>query len=171
MALERIALVPLDGQILRTRLDRDEFVLDRVVSGRRCSLRFGAEFPGAGIDLYQRFLDEVHGSGVVEGTYVVVDTEAAEAIGQIGTVGPPTGEAVEIGYGINPAHQGRGVATTALGLLLAELARDGRSASIVARTASDNPASGRVLEHNGFAVTGREITDEGEILTWALRPA
>jgi RimJ/RimL family protein N-acetyltransferase len=37
---------------------------------------------------------------------------------------------------------------------------------VVARTAVLNPASGRVLEKNGFVVVGRQDSPEGELLVW-----
>jgi ribosomal-protein-alanine N-acetyltransferase len=158
-------LLPLDGEILRTRLDQDDFHLVRAFGDQSRKLHFGPEFPGDALVLYRRF-SELFGDGVVEGTYVVVDLDADEVVGQLGTMGPPAGERVEIGYGINPAAWGRGIATWAVAELLTVLDAQPEVGEVVARTAVSNPASGRVLEKNGFAVTGRETSDDGELLVW-----
>ncbi len=57
-----------------------------------------------------------------------------------------------VGYGIARQHWGRGIATRALALLLEEVA----TRPLHARAARSNGASIRVLERNGFAVTGYE---------------
>jgi RimJ/RimL family protein N-acetyltransferase len=59
---------------------------------------------------------------------------------------------LEITYWIDPAEWGRGIASAALELFLVE--QDARP--LHARAASDNAASIRVLEHNGFREIGRD---------------
>ena len=44
--------------------------------------------------------------------------EDGVVVGGIGFHGPPSGDVVEVGYGVVPAARGRGVATEALRLLL-----------------------------------------------------
>lgn len=157
-----IELIPLDQEIVRSRLAGSDFRLTRPVGGGDVEVHFGPEFPGDGLVLYPRFLAG-WGAWTIEGTYLVV--EAAEAIGQLGTIGPPAGE-VEIGYGINPSARGRGVATAAVAELLRLLGGRPGIDRIVARTAIDNPASGRVLAKNGFRVAGRVRDGGEELLLW-----
>lgn len=106
------------------------------------------------------------GTGAVPGSYVVVDLDSDEVVGQLGTMGPPEGEEVEIGYGINASAWGRGIASTAVSELLALLDANPGIGRVVARTAVLNPASGRVLEKNRFLVVGRQDSPEGELLVW-----
>jgi RimJ/RimL family protein N-acetyltransferase len=74
----------------------------------------------------------------------------------------------EIGYGVAPAHQGRGVMTRALAVLLPLLAAQGHHGLTVG-TSVDNPASQRVLEKNGFVRTGtRDDPEDGALITWAI---
>ena len=75
----------------------------------------------------------------------------------------------EIGYGVAPAHEGRGVMSAAIAALLPILAADGH-AGLTAGTSVDNPGSQRVLEKNGFVRTGtREDPEDGALITWAIR--
>ena len=85
--------------------------------------------------------------------------------GTIGFKGAPVASKVEIGYGVVPSRQRRGVATTALTQLLALIA--GRSLDVLAETATWNEASQAVLRHAGFEQTGlRRDVDESELLIW-----
>lgn len=164
-----LALLPLDEEMLRCRLEAEDFCLEREVDGAIRKLHFGPEFPGAALVLYRRFLGLVSSDGVVEGTHVIADLQQGEVVGQLGTMGPPTGETVEIGYGVNSSACGRGIATWAVGAVLDDLGSRADLGRVVARTAASNPASGRVLEKNGFELTGREASDEGELLVWEHR--
>ncbi|HEY5822454.1 MAG TPA: GNAT family protein [Propionibacteriaceae bacterium] len=82
-------------------------------------------------------------------SYVVVE---GVVVGDVGFHGPPPAEppyAVEIGYQIVPAWRGRGLATRATGLLLAQAWTDGADL-VSADVEPDNTASLRVLAHHGF---------------------
>ncbi|MEP6629037.1 MAG: GNAT family N-acetyltransferase [Lapillicoccus sp.] len=160
-----VALLPLDAQMISARLGADDFRLVRAVAGEERELHFGPEFPGDAIVLYPRLLEQA-GNGAVPGSYVVVDLDTDEVVGQLGTMGPPEGDDVEIGYGINASAWGRGIASQAVGDLLALLDASPGIGRVVARTAVLNPASGRVLEKNRFLVVGREDSPEGELLVW-----
>ena len=63
----------------------------------------------------------------------------------------------EVGYWIGREHWGRGYATQALRLLLAEVA----DRPIMARIALDNLGSQRVVEHCGFVRVGEVVADDG----------
>lgn len=74
----------------------------------------------------------------------------------------------EIGYGIAPTHEGRGVMTRAIATLLPMLRADGHS-GLTAETSVDNPGSQRVLDKNGFVRTGtRDDPEDGALITWAI---
>ncbi|MCU1365812.1 MAG: family acetyltransferase [Ilumatobacteraceae bacterium] len=166
-----IVLVALDAEIVRRRLAADDFRLERPIAGTGRAVHFGPEFPGEALAFYPTFLEQAVGGSIVEGSYVVVDIGSGEALGQVGTIGSPHRATVEIGYGINAAFHGRGIATAAVSAIVTLLASNGTVDVVTARTSVTNPASGRVLEKNGFGVTGREESDEGELLVWALATA
>jgi RimJ/RimL family protein N-acetyltransferase len=74
---------------------------------------------------------------------------------------------VEIGYGIVPSRQGRGLATEALLTMLTMAWADPRVTAVVAGTDPGNAASQRVLEKAGF----RRTAAGGEFRYRLGRPA
>jgi ribosomal-protein-alanine N-acetyltransferase len=167
MEPSRIGLLPLDAEIVRRRLASNDFLLERSLAGTVLTLHFGPEFPGDALDLYPGFFDSTIDEPFVDGSYVVVDIDRGEAVGQVGTIGAPHDAEVEIGYGMNADVHGRGVATAAVAAIVSLLTSGGSVQRVIARAAVANPASGRVLEKNDFHVCGRESSDEGELLVWA----
>lgn len=71
----------------------------------------------------------------------------------------------QLGYRIGQEQAGRGTATRGVALLIDEARRLGLWA-IEARVKLDNPASIRVLEKNGFHVTGSDVIAEFECKTF-----
>jgi RimJ/RimL family protein N-acetyltransferase len=93
---------------------------------------------------------------------IVVDDVVS---GTIGFKGAPRANEVEIGYGVVPSRQRRGVATAALSQLLALIS--GRSLDVCAETATWNEASQLVLRRAGFLqVDQRREADDSELLVW-----
>ncbi|WP_051013955.1 GNAT family N-acetyltransferase [Pararhodospirillum photometricum] len=79
----------------------------------------------------------------------------------------PENHSVELGYGILPAFQGRGVATQGVALMLARARLACPQVIVTARTAVSNHASARVLEKNGFRPWGRaHDPDDGDLIVW-----
>lgn len=164
-----IELVPLDAATVRERLVRDDFFTTLVVAGTAREVHFGPEFPGDALVMYEHFLGAVDTDGIVPGSFVIVDVEAGEAVGQIGTKGEPRGD-VEIGYGVNRSVEGRGIATAAVGTFVAILRANPDVTGITAHTATTNPASARVLEKNGFTRIGTTYDEEdGDLTIWRHR--
>ncbi|HQZ00700.1 MAG TPA: GNAT family N-acetyltransferase [Propionicimonas sp.] len=161
----RIALLPLDHQMVRTRLERDDFTLERLIDAVHHDLHFGPEFPGEAVVMYEGFLLSTDEDGTVDGTYVVVDVEQGEAIGQVGLTSPVVNGRTEIGYGMNPSARNRGVATLAVARLLAILSARRDVIEVTARVAFSNPASARVLAKNGFTPAGRDPS-ESNLIIW-----
>ncbi|TDP97996.1 GNAT family N-acetyltransferase [Labedaea rhizosphaerae] len=79
---------------------------------------------------------------------VVVDDDGV-VLGHVAVFGPPAER--EVTYWIGRSYWGRGVATAALRLLLAEVAER----PLHARAAADNAGSARVLAKCGFEPVGR----------------
>ena len=81
---------------------------------------------------------------------------------------PDAAGAVEIGYAIAPACEGRGIATAAVGALLAQAWDASEVRCVVAHTLPARNASVRVLEKAGFARDGAHLDgDVGEV--WRFR--
>lgn len=94
--------------------------------------------------------------------------ESGTKIGDAGFKGPPSDDGlVEIAYGIDPEHQGRGFATEAARALI-EFARKSPAVSVVrAHTKPDNIPSARVLAKCGFRFVGEVIDPEdGLVQRW-----
>jgi RimJ/RimL family protein N-acetyltransferase len=68
------------------------------------------------------------------------------------------GDRHTIGYGLSPAHWGRGIASIALGLLLAEIPHR----PLYATVAASNAGSIRVLTKNGFTLAECRLAPESE---------
>lgn len=72
-----------------------------------------------------------------------------------GFLGPPDDEgAVEIGYSVVPAFEGRGFATELVAALVDHAFLDSRVTRVIAHTTSENVRSVKVLERTGFTFTG-----------------
>ena len=86
------------------------------------------------------------------GWYAIrVDTEAPLLCGSAGFMGPPDRNGmVEIGYSVLPAHQGQGLATEMVGMLVSWACAHAGVRCVEAETTLDNRASIRVLERAGF---------------------
>ncbi len=84
------------------------------------------------------------------------------AVGIGGFKGPPEAGEVELGYSVLPAYRGRGLATEAVGGLVARAFSDERVQRVVAETYPELTGSIRVLERSGFRLLGAG-TEEGTL--------
>ena len=97
----------------------------------------------------------------------MVEKVSNVAIGQMGFKGAPSEDgSIELGYGINPSHWGRGYATEMVNALIGWAAEQPDIKCIRAETLADNLASIRVLEKLGFERVGQREDDEGLLLLW-----
>lgn len=88
------------------------------------------------------------------GPWEITWSATGQTIGGIGLFGPPDENGrTEVGYGVVPAFQGKGVATEALTGLLTATAGVAGFTTVIASTDHDNPASRKVLDKAGFAYT------------------
>lgn len=102
--------------------------------------------------------------------FSMVDRASGRAIGSCGFKGPPDADgAVELAYGVDPAHRGRGCATEAAGALAAFALASGQVRLVRAHTRPGNGASARVLEKCGFGRLGEVVDPEdGLVCRWEL---
>ncbi|MFN0125381.1 MAG: GNAT family N-acetyltransferase [Verrucomicrobiales bacterium] len=87
-------------------------------------------------------------------------------VGKAGFKGPPAADgAVEVAYGVNPDHQGKGYATEATEALTAYAFSSGIVCVVRAHTLPQANASTRVLAKCGFLHIG-EVIDPEDGLVW-----
>lgn len=72
---------------------------------------------------------------------------------------------VEIGYGIRPEYEGRGLMTEAVAAMAKWAAAQAGVLSVQAETEPQNAASQRVLQKSGFVPNGK-MGEEGPRFTW-----
>jgi ribosomal-protein-alanine N-acetyltransferase len=97
------------------------------------------------------------------GTRFFVTGDPPELVGWGGFKGAPANGAVELGYEIAEARQGRGLATAATRAMLAEAFADEEVSAVIAHTLPERNASNRVLEKVGFR-WGGEAEEDGEVV-------
>ncbi|WP_370574339.1 GNAT family N-acetyltransferase [Methanomethylovorans sp.] len=95
--------------------------------------------------------------------------EDGQYIGTCAFKGKPAGNRVEIAYFTFPDHEGKGFATRMCRELVEIAQKHDGSVFVCARTLPQISASTRVLENNGFTMTGTVIDpDDGEVWEWKL---
>ena len=101
---------------------------------------------------------------------VIQDQAGRHVIGTVGFHGPPEPDGrVEVGYRVEPAYRGRGVATEVVRTLFDWAYREHGVIRFRATTAPDNLASQAVLARFGFRQSGRQLDDiDGEELVFEL---
>ena len=101
-------------------------------------------------------------------SFSVVERASRSAVGGCAFKGPPDADGVvEVAYGIDLAHRGRGFATEATAALAAFALASGRVRLIRAHSKPDNSASARVLEKCSFHRVGEVIDPEdGLVSRW-----
>jgi GNAT superfamily N-acetyltransferase len=92
---------------------------------------------------------------LVPTVWLVVRRADGQILGDLGTHGPPDSEGcVEIGYSLAPSARGQGIGTAAVGALVSRLTAVPGIRRITAVTGAQNTASRRLLERQGFRITG-----------------
>jgi len=172
----RLILSTTPLEVLKTRLERDDFVADTPISvyqhGRQIRetprVHFPPEWPGDALDvlplwIMQRELwpEQEDWGGTM------IDRAEFVAVGQMGFKGLPdkTG-AVELGYGVNLSYHNRGYATEMARALVEWALRQPGVTRVTAECLEDNQASIRVLEKSLFARAGRRMDEDGPLILW-----
>jgi RimJ/RimL family protein N-acetyltransferase len=135
-----------------------------ITAGNRPSEGWSSDFPGEGDLIAARYFRDI--STAAEpwraSWLILVDGLAS---GTVGFKGEPVQRQLEVGYGVVPSQQHRGVATTAVATLLAML--EGRGLSVRAETAAWNIASQSVLRRLSFEeVARRDTAEDGALIVW-----
>jgi len=94
-------------------------------------------------------------AAVLPTVWLIVRNADGRIIGDLGTHGPPDGEGcVEIGYSLAPSARGQGIGTAAVAAFVRRLAEVPGIRRLTAVTGAQNAASRRLLERQGFHLTG-----------------
>jgi RimJ/RimL family protein N-acetyltransferase len=142
----------------------DEAVARTIIEGGRASSGWADDFPARG-DVAAMHMSKFSPDPNEQwfGSYLILVDNVVS--GTIGFKGGPVAHQVEIGYGVVPSRQGRGVATSAISQLLARIA--GLSLEVRAETDSSNVASQSVLSHAGFQqISRRHDPEGGDVIIW-----
>jgi ribosomal-protein-alanine N-acetyltransferase len=98
--------------------------------------------------------------------FAIIDRASGTKVGSCGFKTPPDASGtVEIAYGIDAQHQGKGFATEAAMAMVAHAAKSGKVRTVIAHTLPENNASARVLTKCGFENVG-EVIDPEDGLVW-----
>jgi [ribosomal protein S5]-alanine N-acetyltransferase len=102
--------------------------------------------------------------------FAVRKKDSGVVVGSCGFKGPPDSEgAVEVAYGIDPAHRGCGFATESAEALATFAFNSGRVRTVRGHTKPDNAASARVLAKCGFKYVGDVVDPEdGLVCRWEM---
>jgi [ribosomal protein S5]-alanine N-acetyltransferase len=168
----RLMLISTPLEVIKTRLEQANFSALVPVAGSNLLLRFPHEWPGDALAIFPLMLERLQ-ANPCEPAWggIMIERASGTAIGQMGCKGPPnsSGE-VEIGYGINPAFQGRGYASELVTAFAAWLLERKSVTCVRAETLVNNLASKRVLEKSGFVRAGtREDLQDGALILWERR--
>jgi len=102
-------------------------------------------------------------AAVVPTVWLIVRRADGRILGDMGTHGPPDpAGCVEIGYTLAPSARGQGIGTAAVAALVGRLAEVPGVRRITAVTGAQNEASRRLLERQGFRITGL-LADTDEV--------
>ena len=94
-------------------------------------------------------------AAVLPTVWLVVRGTDGRILGDLGTHGPPDSEGcVEIGYALAPSARGMGIGTAAVAALVSRLASTPGIRRLTAVTGAHNTASRRLLQRQGFHLTG-----------------
>jgi [ribosomal protein S5]-alanine N-acetyltransferase len=96
--------------------------------------------------------------------FSIAHRDTGRTVGSCGFKGPPADGVVEIAYGIDPEHQGKGYATEAADALTS-FAFGQNVRTVRAHTFSEANASTRVLTKCGFRHVG-QVVDPEDGLVW-----
>jgi GNAT superfamily N-acetyltransferase len=94
-------------------------------------------------------------AAVLPTVWLIVRRADGRILGDLGTHGAPDSDGcVEIGYSLAPSARGQGIGTAAVAALVRRLTAVPGIRRITAVTGAQNTASRRLLERQGFRLTG-----------------
>lgn len=162
---ERLFLVPANLPMLKAIVAEDWASLSSLLGGVAIA-RHWLHFPEAMVWMHD-FLQE-HEADLAWWNYLIVHQQDVRLIGTCGFKGDPSFEGeVEIGYEIDDAYQGNGLATEAAKGLVDFAFQHDAVQFVTAFTLAETNASNHLLQKLGFQFTGEEVDlEEGKIWGW-----
>jgi RimJ/RimL family protein N-acetyltransferase len=135
-----------------------------MVEGRCTSTEWASDFPTDVDVVLARLTLASDSTGTAWSAPWLIVSDGV-VVGMLGFKGPPRAGEIEVGYGVAPSQQGRGVATAALAALLDLVRAEGLT--VRADAATWNLASQGVLRRLGFVEVGRSSSlEDGELINW-----
>lgn len=121
------------------------------------------------VEALPAFVESLRGQGMTGfGLWLIGEPRTASVVGSLGFMGPPDASgAVELGFGVVPAMQGRGFCTQAVSALVDWAWAQPRVALVTAHCEPANGASASVLRKCGFHCLGTA----DNLLVWEKRRA
>lgn len=135
-------------------------------------MTFSAEWPGDALVIFPTLSEQLRDApNSVPWGATIIDKAERTAVGQISFKSlPDASGTVEVGYGVNPSHEGRSYATEATSALVEWALTQPGVTRITAECLESNVGSVRVLEKAGFAQIGRRFDEEGgRLILWERR--
>ena len=151
----------------------DASLLQGSLAGLQVRLRALGVAVVAGWDVFPRSIErarhqlEQDRDAARWGSRLFVAGEPPALVGWGGFKGPPRDGAVELGYAVAPAREGRGLATAAVRAMVEEAFADPAVRAVIAHTLPEPGPSPRVLEKAGFRFAG-DVTEHGRA-AWRFR--
>ncbi|HND89459.1 MAG TPA: GNAT family N-acetyltransferase [Saprospiraceae bacterium] len=165
LSTTRLFLLPSSPAMLHAAVEGDQATLSRLLGGVSIAEHW-SHFPEALVWMRDYLQDAPQEAGWWN--YLIIHRPDACLIGTCGFKGPPGPDgAVEIGYEIADAYQGRGLATEAAGALADWAARQPGVSAITAHTLAEENASVALLRRLGFQFEGEWVDlEDGRIWGW-----
>jgi [ribosomal protein S5]-alanine N-acetyltransferase len=126
-----------------------------------CKVAEGWEDDRSVLPMFRDFEAPVVGSPWGASLFIIDST----LVGFGGWKGRPTDGTAELGYSVSPLFQRRGIATTAVAILLRQAQEEGVHCAI-AHTLREGVASQGVLRRNDFIMVAQVESNEGTFLRW-----
>ena len=143
-------LALLEGKISLSQIDCAEYLLPRIVLQ-------------AALDAHTQKTDWFWCA-----PRLFIDATTGQTLGTASFLTTNEPAVFEIGYGTATEFQGMGIASRGVALMLAEAQAHDSTMRYMAKTATNNRASQRVLEKNGFTPYGKTIdAEDGELVLWS----
>lgn len=140
---------------------------DRAALGAALGVHVPEEWPAPGFQRVIPLLVLQFTEAPELAAWVFLAEQDGEIVGEIGAKSLPVLGGVEVGYGVVPSARGRGAATAALRLFVAEMFLRGAQA-VYAEVLDVNLASIRVVQKVGFRWMRPDASDDGPVGWWEL---
>ncbi|QDP39050.1 GNAT family N-acetyltransferase [Radiobacillus deserti] len=159
---ERLSLLPFTKEMVTATIKGKDTLEDLI------QLKVSSEWPNTDYAEILPFVEKqlIQNPGGSKWSYLIVNNSDQTVVGEVGCKGGPDENGlVEIGYGVVPSYQRKGIASEAVTGLVNWLQQEPGVSRIVAECLPTNVGSIRVLEKSRFV---RTKTDE-DMIYWEYK--